>query len=111
MVDSDGYTSTIFDGRFDGFDLIVFVIVFSIFMCGFLLLFLLQYVSKHYCYDPENEDEVREEMEKRLAHLFDLHEEIEIQLFHDYDCIQQNCALTAKHCQGIKEWLGVPMHV
>ena len=80
MVDSDGYTSTIFDGRFDGFDLIVFVIVFSIFMCGFLLLFLLQYVSKHYCYDPENEDEVREEMEKRLAHLFDLHEEIEIQL-------------------------------
>ena len=80
MVDSDGYTSTIFDGRFDGFDLIVFVIVFSIFMCGFMLLFLLQYVSKHYCYDPENEDEVREEVEYRLTQLFDLHEEIEIQL-------------------------------
>ena len=36
---------------------------------------------------------------------------IEIKFFYDYDYIQQNCALTAKHCQGIKEWLAVPMHV
>ena len=80
MPNSERYTSSLVNGNFrsfgEGYDIAVFLTVFIIFMCGFMLLFLVRCITKKYCYDPEDEDDVFDEVEFRLTQL----EEIEFQL-------------------------------
>ena len=80
MPNLERYTQSLVNGNFksvgDGHDLTVFLTVFILFMCGFLLLFLVRCITRNHCYDPEDEDDVFEEVEFRLTQL----EEIEFQL-------------------------------
>ena len=80
MPNLERYTQSLVNGNFksvgDGDDLTVFLTVFILFMCGFLLLFLVRCITSNHCYDPEDEDDVFEEVEFRLTQL----EEIEFQL-------------------------------
>ena len=78
MPNLERYTQSLVNGNFksvgDGHDLTVFLTVFILFMCGFLLLFLVRCITRNYCY--YDEDDVFEEVEFRLTQL----EEIEFQL-------------------------------
>ena len=80
MPNSERYTSSLVNENFrsfgEGYDITVFLTVFIIFMCGFMLLFLVRCIIENYCFDPEDEEDFFEEVESRLTL-----EEIEFQLY------------------------------